>query len=259
MPAALVKRVTSSRSETRPGTGIPCAINALPVIRREDIVAVLPAYNCADTVGEVVRGLAPFVAQVIVVDDGSTDRTARVAADAGARVVVHESNRGKGAALRTGLGHALGLEPRALALLDADGQHDPMDLPDLVRVFEREGAALVVGCRLQDRESIPPVRFWTNYIGTRILSWMTGQELLDSQSGYRLLDSGLARKLDLRSNGYSIESEMLIRAASLGSRIAHAPIRTIYRASGVSHFRPLQDTFRISCEAIACKVFRADS
>jgi hypothetical protein len=101
---------------------------------------------------------------------------------------------------------------------------------------------------------IPAARFWTNYIGSRVLSWMTGLELDDSQSGLRLLAADLARRLRLEADGYAIESEMLLKAARLGARVAQVPVRAIY--DGVpSHFRPLRDTVRISCAAIYYKVF----
>ena len=112
----------------------------------------------------------------------------------------------------------------------------------------------MIGARLADREQIPSARFWTNYIGSRVLSWMTGAELEDSQSGYRLLSASLARRLRLRSDGYPIESEMLIKAARLAARFEHVRVSTIYNDEG-SHFRPVLDTFRISCAAIYFKVF----
>ena len=101
---------------------------------------------------------------------------------------------------------------------------------------------------------IPGARYWTNYIGSRILSWMTGRELVDSQSGYRLLSRGLIERLHLRSRRYAIETEMLIKAAQVGARFAYVPVRTIYGEQG-SHFRPVPDTFQIACAAIYYKVF----
>jgi hypothetical protein len=98
------------------------------------------------------------------------------------------------------------------------------------------------------------VRYWTNYIGSRILSWFTGRELEDSQSGYRLLDARLVRGMPLRADGYAIETEMLIKAAARGARIGHVRVTTIYNDAG-SHFRPFLDTVRISCAAIYFKVF----
>lgn len=223
-------------------------------MKRNDVVAVLPAFECERTVGGVVRGLAAQLARIVVVDDGSTDGTAGEAAAAGAEVVRHDRNRGKGAALVTGLARALQGPGEAVALLDADGQHDPTDLPRLLAAWDARRPDLVVGARLHDAGRIPPARYWTNYIGSRILSRMTGYELEDSQSGYRLLAASLARRLELVSTGYAVESEMLIKAARLGARLEHVRVRTIYNGAG-SHFQPVFDTFRISCASVYFKVF----
>lgn len=221
---------------------------------RDDVIAVLPAYECEDSVGPVVSGLRRHLRTVIVVDDGSRDDTSGEAGEAGAVVETLSRNRGKGFALRRGIERALQRGPEAILLLDADGQHDPADCPKLIDVWDGEAADLVIGTRLQNREEIPSVRYWTNYIGSRILSWMTGLDLRDSQSGYRLLSAELVDALSLESDGYAIESEMLIKAAHRGARVAHVPVETIYRAE-VSHFEPLRDTVRISCRAIYFKVF----
>jgi len=220
-------------------------------------VAVIPAFECGGTVGEVVSGVRRHLDRVVVVDDGSRDATARVAANAGAEVERLPENRGKGFALRRGLELALAGEPEAVVLLDADGQHDPDDLPGFLARWDTVGAPrpdLLIGARLHDRSVIPAARYWTNYIGSRILSRMTGLELEDSQSGDRLLAAGLARRLRLASNGYAIESEMLLKAARLGARVEHVRARTIYNGAA-SHFQPVRDTVRISVASIYFKVF----
>lgn len=215
---------------------------------------MIPAYQCEGTVGLVVEGARHHLERVIVIDDGSRDATARAALEAGAEVASLPVNRGKGFALRAGIERALEARPAALVLLDADGQHDPGDLPGLLSAWDTGRSDLVIGTRLADRDRIPPARFWTNYIGSRVLSWMTGRELEDSQSGFRLLSAGLASRLRLRSDGYAIESEMLIKAARLGARFEHVRVTTIYNDGG-SHFRPVLDTVRISCASIYFKVF----
>lgn len=220
---------------------------------REDIVAVIPAYNCGASIAAVVAGARAVFADVVVVSDGSSDDTAERALAAGARVEILPSNRGKGFALRRGIELALERNPAALILLDGDGQHDPGDIPALLGAWDRGNVDLVVGTRLEDSGRIPKARFWTNYIGTRILTWMSELELEDSQSGYRLLASALARRLRLRSEGYAIESEMLIKAGKLGARLGHVPVRTIYNDEK-SHFRPLIDTLRIALASIQSKV-----
>jgi len=214
---------------------------------------VIPAYDCAGTVGAVVAGARRHADDVVVVSDGSHDATADAAREAGARVEELPVNRGKGVALARGIDLALERDPAFLVLMDADGQHDPADLPALVAAGRSGRFDLVVGCRLQDSARIPPARYWTNYIGTRILTWMTGFELEDSQSGYRLLDVRLARRMALAARGYAVETEMLIKAAKLGARLGHVPVRTIYNRE-VSHFRPLVDTIRIVLAAIQFQI-----
>jgi glycosyltransferase involved in cell wall biosynthesis len=221
---------------------------------RRDVIAVIPAFRCAHSIGPVVEGVRRWIERVVVVDDGSDDGTTAAAVAAGATVIRLTHNQGKGAALRQGLDAALALEPPAVLLLDADGQHDPADLPKLMAPWERGDAELVIGSRWEGKEIIPGARYWTNYIGSRVLSWMTGVELFDSQSGYRLIDARLARRLRLRSRRYAIESEIVIKAARLGARLVHVPVKTIY-GENPSHFRPVLDTFRISCAAIYFKVF----
>jgi glycosyltransferase involved in cell wall biosynthesis len=218
------------------------------------LVAAIPALNCAATIGEVVAGCLRHLDAVVVVDDGSDDGTAAEATAAGAQVEVLAANRGKGFALRRGIALALAHEPAAVAMLDADGQHDPADLPALIAAWERGEGELVVGSRMGDSEVIPPSRYWTNYIGSRILSWMTGQELEDSQCGFRIASAELLRRLRLTADGFAIESEMLLKAARLGARVGGAPVKTIYDGA-CSNFRPLVDTVRISCASIYYKVF----
>ncbi|HVS04432.1 MAG TPA: glycosyltransferase family 2 protein [Thermoanaerobaculia bacterium] len=220
----------------------------------ETLVAVIPAFNCVATIGRVVAGTLRHVAAVVVVDDGSTDGTGEAAAAAGAAVARLNENQGKGVALVHGIEQALLRDPAAVVLLDGDGQHDPADVPRLVQAWRDSGADLVVGSRMAEPESIPRARYWTNRIGSRILSWMTGYDLEDSQSGFRLLTAELLRRMPLRAPGYAIESEMLIKAAHRRARLEQAPIRTIYEG-GRSHYRPLTDTVGIVLWAIYFQVW----
>ncbi len=219
-----------------------------------EIVALIPAYQCARSIGRVVEGCREHVARVFVVDDGSTDNTAESARSAGAEVARLEINGGKGTALRHGFNLALASTPKAVALLDGDGQHDPADLPRLIAAFEAEAGDLIIGSRMGDWGQIPRARFLTNFIGSRILSWMTGFDVPDSQSGYRLISATLLARLGLKADGYSIESEMLIKAARLGARVAHVPVATIYDGAP-SHFQPVLDTTRICLRSVYYKVF----
>ena len=218
-------------------------------------VALVPAYQAAGTVRAVVSGLRRHVARVLVVDDGSTDETGQVAEEAGAEVLRLRSNAGKGSAVRAGLARLLESDATHVAFVDADGQHDPEDLPALLAAA-RDGDDFVIGSRMADPEAIPPVRYKTNEIGSRILTRMTGHEIQDGQSGYRVVAAGLLRRMRLTARGYSIETEMLLKAAPYVKRFREVPVRAVY--GGPSHYRGFRDTWVISWGAVYYKVFETD-
>ena len=203
----------------------------------------------------MVHGIRRHSLPVLVVDDGSRDETASCARAAGAEVLELPVNQGKGAAIRAGLAALLARDPTHVAFLDADGQHDPADLPGLLDAA-RGGAPFVIGSRMEDPEGIPSYRFRTNEIGSRVLSRMTGHEISDGQSGYRVVSSDLLRKLRLTARGYSIETEILLKAARHVAAFRHVPVRAIY--GGASHYRPFRDTWVICWGAVYYKVFETD-
>jgi glycosyltransferase involved in cell wall biosynthesis len=219
-------------------------------------VAMVPAYQAAGIVGAVVRGLLRYVACVLVVDDGSTDVTGDEARRAGADVLRLPENGGKGCAIRAGLARVLQTDTTHVAFVDADGQHDPDDLPALLDAA-RKGDDFVIGSRMNGQDGIPAVRYRTNEIGSRILTRMTGHEVEDGQSGYRVIAAPILRRLSLSSRGYLIETEILLKAAPHVRRLRHVPVRAIY-ASGPSHYRPFRDTWIISWGAVYYKVFEVD-
>ncbi len=218
-------------------------------------VGLVPAYQAGETVGAVARGARRFLPRVLVVDDGSTDGTAERAAEAGAEILRLSANHGKGSALRAGLSRLLESDVTHVAFLDADGQHDPEDLPKLLWAA-RQGEDFVIGSRMAFAGPIPAVRYKTNEIGSRILSRMTGLEVEDSQSGYRVVAARVLRGLRLNARGYAIETEMLLKAAPRVRRFRHVPVRVLY--GGPSHYRPFRDTWKISWGAVYYKVFETD-
>jgi glycosyltransferase involved in cell wall biosynthesis len=215
------------------------------------VAALIPAYNCAATVAQVVAGVSVHVPLVLVVDDGSSDDTALQAQRAGAHVLSLPRNVGKGGAVRAGLPWLLAGPWTHLLMLDADGQHDPADIPAFLALAEEHD--LVVGNRLHNPQPIPPKRFWTNYIGTRALTLMTGFPLEDSQCGFRLVRASLLRQMELVGNRYSLDTEILVRAGRLRASFAHVPVRVIYNGQA-SHFRGLRDTVHIVFSAVPFKV-----
>ncbi len=219
--------------------------------------ALVPAYRCAGAVGGVVRGLLAHLPDVLVVDDGSGDGTAEEAVTAGARVLVRGRNGGKGRALRDGLADLLARDVSHVAFVDADGQHDPDDLPALLSAA-RAGADFVVGSRLKDVAAMPAKNFWANTIGDKVLSRMTGLPIEDGQSGYRVIAADLLRRLRLGAARYSIENEILIKAAPNVERFATVPVKTIYGPSR-SHYRPFRDTWVTSWLSVYYKTLDSDA
>jgi glycosyltransferase involved in cell wall biosynthesis len=195
------------------------------------------------------------VGRILVVDDGSTDATAAEASGAGAEVLTLSQNGGKGTALRAGLERLLGTDATHIAFVDADLQHDPEDLP-LLLAAAREGDDFVIGSRMSRPDEIPAVRQRTNEIGSRILTRMTGHEIEDGQSGYRVIAASVLKRLRLTSRGFLIETEILLKAARHVKRFREIPVRVVY--GGRSHYRPFRDTWLISWGAVYYKVFETD-
>jgi glycosyltransferase involved in cell wall biosynthesis len=214
------------------------------------ICALIAAYNEERYIGDVVRGTAPHVARVVVVDDGSIDRTAERALEAGALVIKHEHNVGKGCALRTGLAYALGQSYSHVLFLDGDLQHDPSEIPKLVTQAVRGGSDLIIGERELRKGAMPAARFYSNVIGSRILSSFIGIEVADSQSGFRLIRADILRKIELSGSGYEIETEILIKLVRAGASLERVTVRRLSYDGVRSKIRPFRDTFRTCMLAV---------
>jgi glycosyltransferase involved in cell wall biosynthesis len=215
--------------------------------------AIIPAYDAERTVGEVIRALlerwphaVTSAPPIFVVDDGSRDRTAQVARDAGARVLSYPQNRGKGAALRAGMAAARSAGFDVAITVDADGQH-PAD--DAVRLLDAcdDASALVLGVRDLDGAGAPRANRISNRISNYFLSLFTGRPLRDTQCGLRRYP--LARTLELGGlgEGYAFEAEIILRAVAAGVRVVEVPIRVIYppEHERVTHFHSVRDPARI--------------
>ncbi|MDO8463532.1 MAG: glycosyltransferase family 2 protein [bacterium] len=197
-------------------------------------VVIIPAYNEAQTVAEVVRRVRERCARVIVVDDGSRDGTGELARGAGAEVVRHAVNRGLGAALGTGIAAALARGATCIVTMDADGQHDPTDIAELIAPIERGGADLVIGTRWHHAATAPLARQLANRTANLVTRVLFGVRCSDTQSGFRAIARAAAERLDLRTNRMEVSSEILAEAARLRLRIAEVPIQTIYTAYSLS-------------------------
>ena len=215
-----------------------------------NVVALIPALNEAATIAEVVSEIRPHVSAVVVVSDGSTDATVERARAAGATVLVHTEKLGKGRAVRTGLDHVLqSTHVDYVLILDGDRQHLPSEAPRLLAAAATTDVDLVVGERQFERESMPASRYYANVVGSRALSAFMGSTLRDTQCGYRLFRTSMLRRLALRSTGYDIETEMLVKVGRLGGRIVSVPVTAVYNG-GPSKLRPIRDTTRTCFRAV---------
>jgi glycosyltransferase involved in cell wall biosynthesis len=220
----------------------------------EVVAAAIPAYGAAATVGEVVRRALPLVGEVVVVDDGSSDGTGDAARAAGARVLVHPVNRGKGAALATAFADLFARAdrngsapaPAAVVTLDADGQHLPEEIPRLLEAW-RAGADLVIGSREALFGEMSVLRRLSNRSSSRAISLLAGRRLADVQSGFRLYTPALLAATGFGEPRFEAESAVVVRAVRRGLRVVTVPVRLGY-ADGrpTSHYRPVADSLRIA-------------
>jgi len=198
-------------------------------------LALIPAYNEEERIGKVVKKTLKYC-DVIVIDDGSVDDTGKRAEEKGAFVIKHEKNKGKGDALITGFNYALKNNYDVIITLDADGQHDPSEIPNFLKKIDKYD--IIIGAR--DFKEMPFSRRLSNTITTFLLSLRTHQKIGDSQSGYRLIKTDVLRGLDFKTERFILESELLVRAKC---RIGNVRIKTIY-AGEKSHINNLRDTIK---------------
>jgi len=213
------------------------------------VCIVIPAYNEAATIGDIVcrcRAALDFPCMIIVVDDGSRDRTGDIAAQSGATVLRHAKNQGKGASLMDGFRMALAEEAAYVVSLDGDGQHRPEDIPRLLACGQIWPRRVVIGSRRTSARTAPRARFMANRVADFWVSWAAHHPIDDSQSGFRAYPADLLRLIAARpalARGFAFESEMLIEASRLGYHTVAVDIPSIYGSvvQRPSHFRPVAD------------------
>ena len=236
------------------------------------LLVIIPAYNASLTIAELVEKISKSVNKndIVVVDDGSKDQTFVIAQRAGAVVLKHKKNKGKGEALKTGFRYAQKKNYPALITMDADLQHDPESIPDFIRKADNiyplpfgerarvrgnkvksngfscirsSSPGIIIGTRKRNLKNMPFARWLTNNLTSAIVSILSGHSIRDSQSGYRLIWTQVLKDLKLKSKKYDLESEILIKAKRKGFKISEIPIKTIY-GEGKSFINPLIDTSR---------------
>jgi len=210
---------------------------------RQTTAAVIPAFNEEKHIGGVVRRTREQLDHVVVVDDGSSDETAARAREAGAEVIVHPENRGKGESIKSGLRYWLERQLTWVVILDADGQHRPEEIDRLIRAAASDGASLLLGNRMKDISSMPLVRRWVNRYMSKKISRLCGQDIPDTQCGFRMLHRHFIPEVLSGTDRFDYETEMLIIASRKGFRIESVPISTVY-SDEVSSINPIRDTIR---------------
>jgi len=209
------------------------------------VAVLIPAFNASRTIFELVRRIAKLIElqNIIVVDDGSSDNTSCLAREAGAVVLCHRENRGKGEALKTGFRHVMDGCYHGVISLDADGQHDERFIPLFLQIALQKKADILIGSRMDLVGQMPWIRVLTNRITSACISALVGQKIPDSQSGYRYIRTDVLKVLRLRTSHYETESEILMQAGRKGYRIDSVPISSIY-GEEKSAIRPMRDTLR---------------
>ena len=214
------------------------------------ICILIPAYNAEPTLGSVLEKIQILHIDTIVVDDGSTDETKRVALDYGVYLLEHPSNLGKGAALQTGFQYILQKDYEVVVTLDADGQHDPSEIPYLLKIFQAIKPDILIASRAAEFEQMTFLRRFWNRLGAKAVARLCHSDIRDSQSGFRLIRTEVLRKITLSTFRFETELELLIKACKKGFSVLSVPVVTP-RIDGTkfSYFRPVTDTWK------ECKLF----
>lgn len=202
---------------------------------------IIPAYNEAEGITHLIGEVRKYCSHILVVDDGSQDGTGEVAERAGAEVIRHNKNMGKGVSLGDGFAHVRDQRYGLVITMDGDGQHNPADIPQFIETYQRTGIPMVVGNRMADVHEMPFSRRLVNFLMSRILSNVMHQYVPDTQCGFRLLRGDIIPIVMTHSARFAAESEMLLYVADRGIRIGSVRVKTIYNKKK-SSIRPFRDT-----------------
>jgi glycosyltransferase involved in cell wall biosynthesis len=206
-------------------------------------LCLIPGFNEEKTIGWLVESVRGLGYDVLVIDDGSRDRTALYAREKGAEVMTNPQNLGKGASLRRVFEVAQQRPYDAVIVMDADGQHLPSDIAPFVALYEKERPGVIVGDRMHRSQGMPFVRWVTNGFMSWMISIICRQRVPDTQCGFRLVDMRALRAMKLATDKFEIETEMLMQASDRGFKIASVPITTVYEGQ-FSAIHPFKDTLR---------------
>jgi glycosyltransferase involved in cell wall biosynthesis len=216
----------------------------------DKVCILIPAYNAEETLGSVLKKIEPLKMDTIVVNDGSSDETKRVVSENGAHLLEHPLNLGKGAALQTGFQYILQKDYQVVITLDADGQHDPSEIPSLLKIYQSVNPDILVASRAAEFGRMTFLRRFWNRLGVKAVARLCHSDITDSQSGFRLIRAKVLKEVSLSTSRFETELELLIKACKKGFSVLSVPINTQkVDGTGSSHFRPVVDTWMV------CKLF----
>ncbi|MFH1441726.1 MAG: glycosyltransferase family 2 protein [Candidatus Omnitrophota bacterium] len=207
------------------------------------ICVIIPAYNESKTIASLIQGIKQLNLDILIIDDGSIDNTAKIAQNNNAVVLVNPENKGKGISLCAGFNYALSKGFDAVISMDADGQHDPNDISYFTRLAKYSTSSIFIGNRMSKPKNMPKIRFITNKFMSWLISLIAKQNIPDSQCGFRLIKKEVLEKIKFDTAKFETESELLIKASRLGFKIESIPVNTIYRGEK-SKINPILDTIR---------------
>jgi len=211
---------------------------------------LIPAFNAQETLGSVLRKMEPLNLDTLVINDGSSDETKRVVLENGVGLLEHPFNLGKGAALQTGFRYILQKDYQVVITLDADGQHDPSEIPFLFEIFQSVKPDILIASRAAEFGKMTFLRRFWNRLGVKAVARLCHSDITDSQSGFRLIRTEILKEIDFSTSRFETELELLIKACKKGFSVLSVPINA-QKVDGTasSHFRPVVDTWMV------CKLF----
>lgn len=216
----------------------------------DSVIILIPAYNEQNTITHIVNHCLQYTQRVLVVDDGSTDNTSAFVKNTRALLQTNTINQGKGAALFSGFQMAIKNHCCGVITLDADGQHDPNDLPQFLTLIEKNPDAVIIGARQLSTESAPRMRFYANKIADFFISYVARIKLYDTQSGFRYYPKPFLTRYMTRSNNvlrFAFEAEILMAAVRSGLSVHYVQIESRYPSDArASHYRAGKDTWQIA-------------
>ncbi|OIO38642.1 MAG: hypothetical protein AUJ75_02525 [Candidatus Omnitrophica bacterium CG1_02_49_10] len=219
------------------------------------VCVLIPTYNDQETIGNLVAEVRQKGMDAIVIDDGSTDLSSDRAREEGAIIIKHERNQGKGRALRDGFSFAVKNGYDAVITMDADGQHSSNDIDMFLQKGAEKAIDVIIGDRMSKTKNMPLIRNAANRLMSSFISFVTGDAVPDTQCGFKFIKRGVLEKLELFSEKFEIDSEILLKSSKLGFRIHSVPIDTIYKDEE-SRIKPIRDTLRFAVFAIRFLVSR---